>query len=259
MFDDALIESSSKHRDHKGRAGAQVISAVVHVLLVGGIIAAGYYIKENPDIIEKPIQAFMVAAAPPPPPPPPPPAASTSTPKTTPKIEVPKTEPTESFVTPTETPMELPQVDPTEATDAGVEGGVVGGVEGGVVGGTVGGVIGGVIGGTLGGQLGGEIGGTGDMPVRVGGDVKAPIATTKVDPLYTEVARKARIQGTVIVEAVIDRNGNVTDVRVLKPLPMGLDQEAMNAVRKWHFKPGTLNGRPVPVIFILTVNFRLQQ
>ena len=73
------------------------------------------------------------------------------------------------------------------------------------------------------------------------------------------VARKARIQGTVILEAVIDRNGNVTDVRTLKPLPMGLDIEAMNAVRKWRFKPGTLNGRPVPVIFILTVNFRLQQ
>jgi TonB family protein len=76
--------------------------------------------------------------------------------------------------------------------------------------------------------------------------------------VYTEVARKARIAGIVIIEAIIDRNGNVTDARILKPLPMGLDQQALDAVRKWRFQPGTLNGQPVPVIYNLTVNFRLQ-
>ncbi|HKO57438.1 MAG TPA: energy transducer TonB, partial [Thermoanaerobaculia bacterium] len=78
------------------------------------------------------------------------------------------------------------------------------------------------------------------------------------DPVYTEVARRAKIEGIVIIEAIIDRNGQVTDVRVLKPLPMGLDNAAMEAVKKWKFKPGTLNGTPVPVIYNLTVNFRLQ-
>ena len=76
--------------------------------------------------------------------------------------------------------------------------------------------------------------------------------------LHTEVARRARVQGVVILEAIIDQQGDVTDVRVLKPLPMGLEQEAMKAVRAWKFKPGTMNGRPVPVIFTLTVNFRIQ-
>jgi protein TonB len=110
----------------------------------------------------------------------------------------------------------------------------------------------------VGGVLGGQLGGTGDRAFRVGGDVKAPEVIDRVDPMYSEVARRARIQGVVLLEAIIDRNGNVTDVRVLKPLELGLDQEAMNAVKQWKFKPGTLNGQPVPVVFILTIYFRLQ-
>jgi protein TonB len=80
----------------------------------------------------------------------------------------------------------------------------------------------------------------------------------KVNPVYTEAARRARIQGVVIVEAIIDKQGNVTNVRVLKALPMGLDQAAVDAVKKWRFRPATLNGRPVNVYFVLTVNFQLQ-
>jgi protein TonB len=259
MFDDVLIESAGKDKQ-KDAWVTGAISAVIHVLLIGGVIAAGYYIKENPEVIEKPIQAFVVSAAPPPPPPPPPPPAS-STPSR-PHVETPKVQPqTEqpTFRQPTEVPKEVPQVDETTDTTGGVEGGVVGGVKGGVVGGVVGGVIGGVVGGTLGGTLGGQIGGTGTGPVRVGGDVKAPIAIEpRADPQYTEVARKARVEGLVILEAIIDREGNVTDVRVLKGLPLGLDTAAIEAVKKWRFKPGTLNGAPVPVIYNLTVNFRLQ-
>ena len=74
----------------------------------------------------------------------------------------------------------------------------------------------------------------------------------------SEIARKARIQGVVIVEAIIDKTGNVTNVKILKGLPMGLDQAAADAVKKWKFKPATLNGKPVAVIYNLTVNFRLQ-
>jgi len=71
-------------------------------------------------------------------------------------------------------------------------------------------------------------------------------------------ARKARIEGIVIIEAVIDRDGNVTEARILKPLPMGLADQALEAVKKWKFKPGTLNNQPVPVYYNLTVTFRLQ-
>ncbi len=95
-------------------------------------------------------------------------------------------------------------------------------------------------------------------PIRVGGDVKPPEKIVFPSPQYTEIARKARIQGVVIVEAIIDKEGNVTNVKVLKGLPMGLDQSAVDAVKRWKFKPATLNGKPVAVIYNLTVNFQLQ-
>lgn len=165
----------------------------------------------------------------------------------------------------------------------GVEGGVVGGQVGGVVGGEVGGVVGGEIGGVKGGVVGGTVGGTvggsgtgtegtgsGGVeapvekapeppsgPLRVGGNVKAPVVTNRVNPEYTDIARKARVTGVVVVEAIIDKNGNVDSVKVVKDLPMGLSEQAAAAVRRWKFKPGTLNGEPVATIFNLTVNFTM--
>ena len=252
MFDDVLIESAGKDKKKGGWVNA-LISAVLHILIIGAVVAAGYYVKKNPEVIEKPIQAFITSAPPPPPPPPPAASSASSRPRVQP-VETPRPQPT--FHQPRETPREVPQT--AENTDTAPEtGGVVGGQKGGVVGGVVGGQIGGVIGGTLGGQLGGQLGGTGTA-LRVGGDVKAPIAINRVEPQYTEVARKARIEGMVIIEAIIDRNGNVTDVRILKPLPLGLGDAALEAVKRWKFQPGTLNGQPVPVIYNLTVNFRLQ-
>jgi len=94
-------------------------------------------------------------------------------------------------------------------------------------------------------------------PLRVGGDVKAPVVMEKVEPLYTDEARKARISGIVILEVVIGRDGLVKNAAVLKPLPFGLDRAAVDAVTQWKFKPGTLDGKPVDVIFNLTVAFKL--
>lgn len=90
------------------------------------------------------------------------------------------------------------------------------------------------------------------------GDVTAPVLLSRVEPLYTEVARKARITGSVTLETTIDANGDVRDVRVLKSLPFGLDQSAIDAVRQWKFRPATRNGRPVSVLFKLTVNFHFK-
>ncbi|HEY0782467.1 MAG TPA: energy transducer TonB [Thermoanaerobaculia bacterium] len=95
-------------------------------------------------------------------------------------------------------------------------------------------------------------------PLRVGGDVTRPEKLSGATPTYTDEARAARLQGVVILEAVIDENGNVTDARVLKGLPMGLDDQALTAVRTWNFKPATLAGRPVKVYYVLTVNFRVE-
>jgi TonB family protein len=94
---------------------------------------------------------------------------------------------------------------------------------------------------------------------RVGGDVKAPVVIRRVDPQYTDEARQNHISGIVIVEVVIDKSGRVRDAVVLKPLPFGLDKAAIDAVRQWEFRPGTLNGEPVDVIFNLTINFRLDK
>jgi len=95
-------------------------------------------------------------------------------------------------------------------------------------------------------------------PIHVGGDVKAPVKTYSPQPAYTEIARKARIQGVVIVQAIIDKQGRVTNVKVLKGLPMGLDQAAVESIKTWKFQPATLNGKPVDVYYNLTVNFTLQ-
>jgi protein TonB len=251
MFDDVLIESAGKDKK-KGGWVTVLISTVLHFVIIGAIVAAGLYVKKNPEIITKPIQAFVVSA--PPPPPPPPPAASSAS--STPHVEHVEQTP-QTFHQPTKTPREVPQTENVPTDTAGQEGGVVGGQVGGVAGGVVGGVVGGTLGGTLGGQLGGQLGGTGDKPMRVGGNVNPPISVKRVEPLYPDIARKARIEGIVILETIIDRDGNVTDVRVLKGLPLGLDQSAVEAVKRWKFKPGTLNGQPVPVIFTLTVNFTL--
>ena len=94
------------------------------------------------------------------------------------------------------------------------------------------------------------------QPYRVGGDVKAPVLEHRVEPVYTPEAARARISGIVIVEATIDETGRVTHVDIMKPLPFGLDQAAVDAVMQWTFKPGTLNGKPVAVSFNLTVDFR---
>jgi TonB family protein len=93
--------------------------------------------------------------------------------------------------------------------------------------------------------------------MRVGGDVKAPVAIDRAEPNYTNAARKARIEGVIIVEAIISKTGRVEDVRVIKGLPAGLSNEAEEAVKKWRFKPGTLNGEAIATIFNLTVTFKL--
>lgn len=96
-------------------------------------------------------------------------------------------------------------------------------------------------------------------PVRVGGDVKAPVVIERTPPEYTEIARKARIKGVVILEVIIDESGKVASTKVLKGLPMGLDQKAVEAVEQWVFEPARMNDEPVACIYNLTVNFQLEE
>ena len=119
------------------------------------------------------------------------------------------------------------------------------------------------------GDLAGAIGAGGDglviappppaeppAPVRVGGRISAPQKTRHVAPVYPDVARSARVEGVVVIEAAIDAKGQVTNARVLRGHPL-LDAAALGAVEQWEFMPTLLNGVPTPVIMTVTVNFRL--
>jgi TonB family protein len=91
--------------------------------------------------------------------------------------------------------------------------------------------------------------------LRASGDVRAPEIVHKVEPHYPDEAREKGIAGNVIVEVVIDKSGIVRDVKVLKPLPFGLDQAAVDVVRQWRFAPATVNGEPLDVIFQMIIGF----
>lgn len=225
---------------HKTKQSLTIpISIGIHaVLLFAVVIVPILTSAELPDPTGA-VRAFFVepAAAPPPPPPPPPAAKAPTAPKTPvkPMTEAPK------FIAPIEVPEE---VRPEAGIDLGIEG-VPGGVEGGVPGGVVGGVIGGLP----------------DAPppaqaVRVGGQIKEPKKLKAVQPAYPDIAKQARVQGVVILECTISPQGRVTNVTLLRGIPL-LDQAAIEAVKQWVYTPTLLNGVPVPVIMTVTVNFKL--
>jgi len=103
----------------------------------------------------------------------------------------------------------------------------------------------------------GSGGGFGGGAYRIGGGVSAPAVLFKVEPEYSEEARKAKWQGTVVLSLVVDENGKAQGIKVVRSLGLGLDQKAIEAVEKWRFKPGMKDGKSVPVIATIEVNFRL--
>jgi protein TonB len=96
-----------------------------------------------------------------------------------------------------------------------------------------------------------------EQPIRVGGPVSEPRRIFYVEPKYPEVARRAGISGTVILEVVVGKDGAVKDVQVLRAAPMGLTEAAVEAVRLWRYQPSTLNGKAVEVVLTVTVRYSL--
>jgi TonB family protein len=103
----------------------------------------------------------------------------------------------------------------------------------------------------------GADGGFGSGVYTAGGSVSAPVLLHQVEPEYSEDARKAKWQGIVMLAVVVDERGRVREVTVVRSLGLGLDEKAIEAVRQWRFRPGMLNGSPVPVRATVEVNFRL--
>lgn len=99
--------------------------------------------------------------------------------------------------------------------------------------------------------------GTGGGVYRIGGGVSQPVPIYKPEPEYSEEARKAKFQGAVLLAIVIEPDGSTSNLRVLRPLGLGLDEKAIEAVQKWKFRPSTKDGRPVRVSANVEVNFRL--
>jgi protein TonB len=241
LFEDLIDSDVVAHRT--GKSYTLPVSIAIHAAMLVAVVVIPLLTAEELPEPTSAVKAFFVepAAPPPPPPPPPPPAPKApQTPKTPPRVV--STEPPK-FVAPVEVPEEIR---PEEGIDLGVEGGVAGGVEGGVPGGVVGGVVGGLP----------------DAPpppvqaVRVGGQIKEPKKLKHVNPAYPDIAKQARVQGVVILECTISPQGRVTDVKVLRGIPL-LDAAAQDAVKQWVYTPTLLNGVPVPVIMTVTVNFRL--
>jgi protein TonB len=239
LFED-LIESDVVAHKTKKSMTLPVSIALHAVVLLIAVVVPILTSEELPEPTAA-VKAFFVepAAAPPPPPPPPPPAPK---PVNIPRPVATPVPADTKFTAPVEVPEEIV---PEEGIDLGVEGGTPGGVEGGVPGGVVGGVVGGLP----------------DAPppmqaVRVGGQIKEPKKLKNVPPAYPDIARQARVQGVVILECTISPQGKVTEVKVLRGIPL-LDQSAMDAVKQWVYTPTLLNGVPVPVIMTVTVNFRL--
>src|SRR6516225_2533108 len=103
----------------------------------------------------------------------------------------------------------------------------------------------------------GHGGGFGGGAYRIGNGVSAPRALETPDPEYSEEARKAKYQGVVVLWLIVGPDGKPHDIRVSRPLGMGLDQKAIEAVQRWRFEPAMKDGRPVAVQINVEVNFRL--
>ena len=94
-------------------------------------------------------------------------------------------------------------------------------------------------------------------PIRPGGYIKEPVKIYDKKPIYPQIAMTAKVQGIVIIEAILGLDGRVESARVLRSQPL-LDQAALDAVKQWRYTPTLLNGSPVPIVITVTVNFTLQ-
>ena len=94
-------------------------------------------------------------------------------------------------------------------------------------------------------------------PIRIGGQIKEPALIYRVEPVYPGVAVSANIEGTVILEAIVDEEGRVETVKVLRSLSV-LDKPAIDAVKQWRYSPVLLNGKPEKFILTVAITFRLE-
>jgi protein TonB len=211
---------------------AAPLSVVVHVVTIAGILTVPLQVVDVAP--RSSILAFLAAAPLPPPMPPPPPPPAPETPDPPP----PPSETTRPADIGQKT-IQSVSFDPSS----------VGGIEARDTNGFAGGILGGVLGAP-------PLPPPPVAPLRVGGVISPPTKVLHVEPIYPLDAAEAGVQGLVILQATIGSGGQITDVEVLRSVPL-LDDAALTAVRGWAYTPTLLNGVAVPVVLTVTVNFRL--
>ena len=234
-----------------------LVTTVTHAALLALLFAAPYLYATDQLPEVRSVVAFIAPSPAVAPPPPPPPAAP---PQRAPRPAVkPKAAPVVArALPPVEVPSSItpePTVVDAFADDEGIDGGIEGGVPGGVPGGVLGGIV-------------AEIPLPAPPPppavrepVRVGGQIKAPALLRRVEPEYPVLAQLAKIEGMVILEAVVGEDGRVDDVRILRSAGSGaramFDQAAITAVRQWEYSPLLLNGHREKFVLTVTLSFSL--
>jgi periplasmic protein TonB len=239
MFDEMVESTATRKRTNK--SWAVVLSAIVQGLILFVLILIPLiYTEALPRAM---LTTFLVAPPPPPPPPPPPQVVKI----VKPIVHLLKNN---QLTAPTSIPKKVNIIKEEEQPpDVGGEGGVIGGVAG----------------GSSSGVLGGILGGTGAVPpppkptqqrIRVGGAVQQAKMIRQVQPVYPQIAKTAHVQGTVVLHAIIAKDGTIQELQYISGPPL-LMRAAMDAVRQWRYAPTLLNGDPVEVDTTISVIFTL--
>jgi periplasmic protein TonB len=238
MFEDSLIESGGKLKTKRG--ATTLFSFFLQVGIICFMVLIPLLFTEA--LPKTQLMTFLVA--PPPPPPPPPPPA---------EVHIVKRVQTDivngQLRTPTKIPKKVEMIKEEEAPPP-MTAGVVGGVPGGVPGGSMNGVMGGIIGNTA------LIPKVAVQRIRVSSGVTQGMVIKRVEPVYPAIAKTARVQGTVLLQAVIGKDGTIQNLHVVSGHPL-LQGAAMEAVKQWRYKPYILNGEPVEVDTQVEVHFTL--
>jgi|SRR5271165_1796272 len=248
MFSDSLLEFGPQR---KRKFFATTTSFIVNILAVLILLLIPLAFTEQ--LPKAQLLTFLVA---PPPPPPPPPPAAAAVPKVVHVIETDVLS-TGQLRTPSKIPKKIEMIKEEEAPPPmPVSGGVVGGVPGGIPGGQLGGVIGGIVSATSNLASVPKLATAAPTRVRISQGVTKGLLIHRVEPTYPPLARAARVQGEVILSAVIDVNGSIQNLQLVSGHPM-LVPSAIAAVKQWRYKPYLLNGQPVEVETQITVIFSL--
>ena len=248
MFSDSLLEFGVQR---KRKFFATTTSLIVNGLAIVAMLIIPLAFPEA--LPKAQLLTFLVA---PPPPPPPPPAAAAEVQHVVRQIQTDMLN-NGALRTPTKIPQKIQMIKEEEAPPPmPASGGVVGGVPGGIPGGQMGGVIGSVISATSSLAAVPKFVPATPQRVRISAGVTKGLLIQRIEPPYPTLARAARVQGDVVLSAVIDSNGHITNLLLVSGHPM-LVPAAIAAVKQWRYKPYLLNGQPVEVETTITVIFTL--